>query len=202
MRGGVFDHGGRDASGPGTAGFSEGAGAVAGGDAVAGPGGAAVADVAQSPGGIAVKKADALRVVLDFCREKGTPDVRAAAERLVCGPRRADAGVSERGRKFAVWFRGLLAADARLGAGWEEQWARCFDDLLRLDGRTAEQVAAVCGWARGHDFWRGVFLTPLKLRQRDGSGVMYFDRFAEGMKGKAGKAAKAETYGLRAEVRG
>jgi len=149
-----------------------------------------------------VKKADALRLVLAFCREKGTPEVRAAADRLACEPRRADAGVSERGRKFAVWFRGLLAADARLGAGWEEQWARCFDDLLRLDGRTAEQVAAVCGWARGHDFWRGVFLTPLKLRQRDGSGVMYFDRFAEAMKGKAGKVAKTETYGLRAEVRG
>ena len=54
MCGGVFDHGGGEASGPGAAGFAEGAGAVAGGDAVAGAGGAAVADVAESAGGAAV----------------------------------------------------------------------------------------------------------------------------------------------------
>jgi len=143
-----------------------------------------------------MKKAEAMRVVLDFCRTAGTPEVRAAAGMLEpASVKPGVAGASERGRGFAVWFRGTLAAEAKLTADWETTWARCFDDMLRLDGRTAEQIAAVCQWARAHDFWRGTFLTPLKLRQRDPGGVMYFDRFLAGMAGGARPPGRVQPKG-------
>ena len=89
---------------------------------------------------------------------------------------------SERGFAFADWFRSTLADGVKLSAKWREDWAVCFDHMQLIDGRTPEQIAAVCKWARGHDFWRSHFLTPLKLRQRK-DGAMYFDRFAESMQG-------------------
>jgi hypothetical protein len=147
-----------------------------------------------------VRKADALRVVLDFCRTNGPAEVLAAARVLEPVVPKVAGGVSDRGRAFAGWFRGTLAAEARLAAGWEVAWARCFDELLRLDGRTPEQVASVCQWARGHDFWRGAFLTPLKLRQRDPGGAMYFDRFLAAMAGgksRAGGRAQPKGYAPR-----
>ncbi len=86
-------------------------------------------------------------------------------------------GPSERGLKFADWFRGTLPAGARPVEGWRVSWARCFDDLMRLDERTPEEIWRVCEWARTQKWWKANFLTPLKLRKRDGNQVLYFDAF-------------------------
>ena len=96
---------------------------------------------------------------------------------------------SERGYKFADWFKTLLPADIRLAATWRDQWAHCFDELLRLDNREDKAIAAVCQWARKDDFWQKNFLSPLKLRSRNGDGIQYFDVFTEAMKAPAKGAA-------------
>lgn len=98
---------------------------------------------------------------------------------------------SERGLKFADWFRSTLPADIRLSKGWREKWAICFDDMLRLDGRDPEQVWKICQWARADEFWQKNFLSPSKLRERDQGGIQYFDRFAERAK-EPNKGAKAK----------
>ncbi len=54
---------------------------------------------------------------------------------------------SERGVKFAEWFRTLLPGTMRLASNWRAQWAKCFDDLRKLDGRDEMEIAMVCRWA-------------------------------------------------------
>ena len=76
-----------------------------------------------------------------------------------------------------------LPGDIRLGATWREQWARCFDNMQRLDKRRPEEIAGVCQWARSDGFWGQRFLSPLKLRERKRDGVTYFDAFAAQMNG-------------------
>jgi len=98
---------------------------------------------------------------------------------------------SERGLKFADWFRSLLPSSVRLASSWRDKWAKCFDDLVRLDGRTEAEIAKVCQWARANEFWQQNFLTPVKLRQRDRQGVMYYDRFLAAMNPAAGRRAVA-----------
>lgn len=87
--------------------------------------------------------------------------------------------VSEEGIKFATWFATLLpeADKVRLAKNWLNRWAEAYDDMLRLDNRTKEQVIAVCRWARADSFWSANFLSPVKLRHRDSNGILYFDRF-------------------------
>lgn len=89
---------------------------------------------------------------------------------------------SDKGDRFAAWFKTLLPDDINLAPAWRVSWARAFDDMVRLDKRTHEEIAAVCKWARADAFWSGNFLTPAKLRQRDPNQVQYFDRFKADMK--------------------
>jgi hypothetical protein len=60
-------------------------------------------------------------------------------------------------------------------------WAKTYEQLIRIDGKTKGEIWAVCKWARGDSFWRDNFLSPVKLRTKKG-GVSYFDQFAEKMK--------------------
>ncbi len=137
-----------------------------------------------------MNRSDALRLVLEHCHATGSETVRAAAEMLAPRSKVRAPKVSERGLAFAAWFRGTLPADVRLAEGWKLAWARCFDEMLVIDGRTPEGIAAVCRWARAHDFWQANFQTPLKLRQRK-DGALYFDRFAAAMAGGKGSARRA-----------
>lgn len=86
---------------------------------------------------------------------------------------------SERGIAFANWFHSQLPPGTKPTEGWQTKWAQIFDAMIRLDGRTEEQIARVCKAARAHTFWSQQFLSPAKLRQRDKSGVQYFDKFAQ-----------------------
>jgi len=84
-------------------------------------------------------------------------------------------------RKFVDWFIALLAETgapvAKITPSVRENWADCYDKMLRLDGRTKEQVKAVCRWARNDPFWRRNFLSPMKLRDKK-DGVQWFDLFS------------------------
>lgn len=77
-------------------------------------------------------------------------------------------------------------------------WLREMDRLVRLDGRSPEQVAQVIRWAHADRFWRGVVLSPAKLRQ-------HFDAISLKMGGAAPdptterrRAALVEVYGEQA----
>lgn len=92
-------------------------------------------------------------------------------------PTGAKAGPSERGFAFADWFKSLIPATVRVAGNWREAWARVYDDLIRLDARTPEQIAAAVRAGRGSAFWATHFLSPAKLREKDRGGVCYFDKF-------------------------
>ena len=103
-----------------------------------------------------------------------------------------------RGDKFAEWFRTLLPGTVRLAAGWRKSWAKCYDELVRLDHRSDREIADVCQWARGNDFWRRNFFSPVKLRDRNAGKMLYFDVFAEGLAADSGAAAAMPRHELEA----
>lgn len=89
--------------------------------------------------------------------------------------RKAEIEHTEKGMSFACWFRDLLDESNRPDDRMLPKWAKCYDDLLRIDGRTPEEVAAVCKWARADHFWSRNFLSPLKLRKKNDEAVSYFN---------------------------
>jgi hypothetical protein len=91
---------------------------------------------------------------------------------------------SDVGLSFADWFRSTLPGDIRLADSWRDQWARCYDDLIRLDKRTKEEISRVCKWARADAFCARHFLSPVKLRRRNPDGVTYFDTLTAQMNGQ------------------
>lgn len=46
------------------------------------------------------------------------------------------------------------------------RWAQDIDRMLRLDGRSAEDVASVIEWCQADSFWRGNILSGAKLREQ------------------------------------
>lgn len=89
---------------------------------------------------------------------------------------------SPEGLAFADWFRSTLDPGAKPASKWREQWAKAFDDMIRLDNRTPEEIRRVSQWARSDSFWSGNFLSPLKLRKTNRDKVQYFDVFAAAMR--------------------
>lgn len=87
-------------------------------------------------------------------------------------------------QKFVDWFLALLVETGApapvLTKSNREAWASAYEKMIRLDGRTKDQVKDVCRWARNDSFWRQNFLSPLKLREKK-DGVMYFDAFLNRM---------------------
>lgn len=96
---------------------------------------------------------------------------------------------SDRAYAFADWFRTTLpeAMQKGLVKSWREQWAKCYDDMIRLDHATPQDISDACKWARADRFWSTNFYSPLKLRDRDanGKGVKYLAKFLEHAKAKA-----------------
>lgn len=58
-----------------------------------------------------------------------------------------------------------------------EKSLECFDKLTRIDGYSIRQIKQSILNARSEDFWDKNFQSPVKLRQKDGSGVLYIDIF-------------------------
>jgi len=102
---------------------------------------------------------------------------------------------SQEGIQFAQWFKSSLPETMNLPGNWQETWAKAHDDLVRLDGRTPEEIKAVCQWARTDDFWKTNFMSPAKLRDRNRDKITYYDVFAEKM-----KASAPRTQGQSGEV--
>lgn len=84
--------------------------------------------------------------------------------------------------RFVEWFLELLrrtgAPEPRITPGIRNLWADTYEKLRRIDGRTKNDIKAVCEWARGDRFWAQNFLSPAKLRQKNGDGIFYYDVFS------------------------
>lgn len=114
------------------------------------------------------------------------------------------------GQRFVVWFVELLevtGAKPALTPSTKESWADCYEKMIRIDGRTKEQIKEVCRWARDDAFWRKNFLSPMKLREKK-EGVMWFDQFLARMSSErtkprapAGPSIYTEPEGWRERFR-
>lgn len=119
-----------------------------------------------------------------------TPPTKKEPKATKAAKAKKAVAVSDEGLGFAKWFATTLDETERPQASMYPKWAKCYDDLLRLDGRTKGEVVAVCKWARGHHFWRKNFLSPLKLRKLNDEGTPYFTVFTTNMKTDAAPQAK------------
>ena len=90
--------------------------------------------------------------------------------------------ITTEGIQFAQWFKSLLPESLNLKDNWQRSFAETYDDLVRLDNRTPEQIREVSQWARTDSFWQTNFMSPSKLRKRNSDGITYFDVFTEKMK--------------------
>jgi hypothetical protein len=106
--------------------------------------------------------------------------------------------VSAEGERFAEWFMTTLPPDTKPSSNWKTSWAKTYDDLIRLDGRTKAEIFRVCTWARQDAFWASNFMSPAKLRARDKANVLYFDVFAQRSKQPA--QTTSSTPGLKPQV--
>lgn len=61
-----------------------------------------------------------------------------------------------------------------------QKWASAMDKILRLDGRSAEEVKKVIRWSQEDSFWQNNILSPVKLRKQ-------FDQLALKMNSVDGK---------------
>lgn len=91
---------------------------------------------------------------------------------------------SQEGFQFSNWFESLRPSHMKTTSAEKKKWAEDYDKLKRLDGKSKDQIKAVCKWARKDDFWQTNFLSPLKLRKKNKDGVKYFDVFETNMKTK------------------
>lgn len=58
-----------------------------------------------------------------------------------------------------------------------ENSLKTFDELIRLDKYSVDQIKSVIVFARQDDFWKKNFISPNKLRSKDKHGVKYMDVF-------------------------
>ena len=141
----------------------------------------------------------AARAKFEECKSRTWQEIPGVGFRHVKPERPKPAAPTPRATAFAQWFRSQLPANVKPGDGWETTWAKCYDDMVRLDKRTPEEIAAVCKAARADAFWTQQFLSPLKLRKRDDAGVMYFDKFAQLTTAKLNRGRAAVATGRHYE---
>lgn len=96
---------------------------------------------------------------------------------------------SDDSKGFALWFKQSLPDSQKVNETDLKNWAMTYDEMIRLDGRTPEQIKAVVQWAREDDFWRRNFISAKKLRLKDKSGVQYFDVFDNAMRASVARNA-------------
>lgn len=58
-----------------------------------------------------------------------------------------------------------------------KEWISVLDKLVRIDKYSPEHIRNIIKRTRMDDFWRGNFLSVLKLRRKNKDGIMYFTVF-------------------------
>ncbi|MCX7737458.1 MAG: DUF4373 domain-containing protein [Candidatus Kapabacteria bacterium] len=89
--------------------------------------------------------------------------------------------ISEEGKEYANFFKGLLPPTQKVTEADLKNWADTFDKLVRIDKRSMDEVYQVTEWARKDSFWgeQGNFLSACKLRNKSKDGVLYYDIFLQ-----------------------
>ena len=87
--------------------------------------------------------------------------------------------ISIEGENFANHFKNLLPETQKIGETDLRNWAKTFDELIRIDKRNEDEIYLVTNWARKDDFWKSNFLSANKLRNKNKDGVYYYDIFLE-----------------------
>lgn len=83
--------------------------------------------------------------------------------------------------RFSVWWaEELKPGTIKDNPTNRAKWAHVWFHLRETDGRAngAEMSEAIM-WARSEPFWSTNFMSPMKLREKDKSGIAYMDRFLE-----------------------
>lgn len=106
--------------------------------------------------------------------------------------RKSNSEVSSDGLAFASWFKSTLPPTTKLDRNWQKSFGKVFDDLVRIDHRTPEDIRRIAAWARADEFWQSNFMSPSKLRKKNKDGVQYFDVFAA----KASTTTQPKTLNL------
>ena len=104
-----------------------------------------------------------------------------------------EASPSPAASSFVQFFEDLLRETGYEGAVTDthrKNWASTYDKLVRLDGKTDDEIRAICSWARNDEFWSKNFLTAVKLRRNDKDGVRYLDKFKEQIRQQTAKPPK------------
>ena len=82
------------------------------------------------------------------------------------------------GTKFVEWAIKFLPKSYKLTSYYSAEWARAFDALVK-DGYGEAEICKVWKWARQHEFFAKVILSPLKLREtRKGVGILWIASLA------------------------
>jgi hypothetical protein len=101
--------------------------------------------------------------------------------------------------RFVEWFQQLLTetgvAKLVLTKPILEGWADAYEKMIRLDGRTKEEIVKVCRWARRDRFWAANFLSPAKLREKNKQQMRYFDVFFHRMTHEESRPIQASGRG-------
>lgn len=89
------------------------------------------------------------------------------------------------GQEFAAWFRSLLPESLPLPATWKSDFARSYDEMIRIDKRTDDEISEVCQFAMTDSFWSKHFKQPAYLRKVSKTvGVQHFDQILDAARSK------------------
>lgn len=105
------------------------------------------------------------------------PETREGSPLKVPQRRKPIGEISPEGIVFADWFKSTLPVGIHLKSNWQALFGKAFDELVKLDKRSPEEIRRVSQWARTDGFWSTNFMSPAKLRKRNGDGIQYFDVF-------------------------
>ena len=77
-----------------------------------------------------------------------------------------------------------------------DRWSMDIDRMIRLDGRTPEEIEAAIRWCQADGFWSGNVLGGAKLREKFDSLTMQMRRAGDG-NGQSGSVVSLATSGRR-----
>jgi len=92
---------------------------------------------------------------------------------------------SEDGKEFAAWFRSLLSESLPLPATWKADFARSYDEMVRIDKRTDDEISEVCEFGTSDLFWSKQLKRPGYLRKISKTvGIQHFDQILDAARAK------------------
>lgn len=67
----------------------------------------------------------------------------------------------------------------------ESKWLECYDKMIRIDGYSEKEIFEIVKYFTNDEFWKGNFISLLKLRKTNSEGIKYIDVFSTKLKTNA-----------------